>query len=397
MKIARIICLLVLVSLLVLSPLNMVFAQGAALTFTPDDAKYNTEMFAGRENTLYFTVKNTGNAKATNINFTSEKPKGWTVEFDPDRVASLDLSETKSISVTITSPSDATAGDIFVTLSAAADNVPAVKAQLRVTVSVISVEPKIEMRAVYPTLTTIAGTPLAFELEFLYTAAKLTDQAITFNLTTKAPPNWEVAMSPQYEKDKHLTAINLKPGFTFGDKILVTVTPPFLPLPDPGNYSINLTADSGTLKSSIDLKAVITAKFSLSLIPSSQRYNTNATAGKDNSYSVELLNLSTAPVNKVNFSSTKPEGWTITFEPKELESIAALDSKTVEVNIKPPPETVAGDYIVTLQASGTETVAQEIQVRVTVETPTIWGWVGVAIIFIVVVGLIFVFMRFSRR
>jgi uncharacterized membrane protein len=253
------------------------------------------------------------------------------------------------------------------------------------------------MRAVYPTLTGIAGNPLAFEVEFLYTAAKLTDQAITYNLTTKAPPQWEVVMSPQYEKDKHLTAINLKPGFTFGDKILVTVTPSFLPLPDPGDYMINLTADSGTLKSTIDLKAVITARYNLSLVPSSQRYNTNATAGRDNTYSVELLNLSTAPVDKVNFSSTKPEGWTITFEPKELESIAALDSKTVEVNIKPPPETIAGDYVITLQASGTETVAPEMQVRVTVETPTIWGWVGVVIIVIVIAGLVFVFMRFSRR
>jgi len=86
MKIARIISLLVLVSLLVLSQLNMVFAQGPALTFTPDDGKYNTEMFAGRENTFYMTVKNTGAAKANNIQFTSEQPKGWTVEFDPDRV-----------------------------------------------------------------------------------------------------------------------------------------------------------------------------------------------------------------------------------------------------------------------------------------------------------------------
>jgi uncharacterized membrane protein len=133
------------------------------------------------------------------------------------------------------------------------------------------------------------------------------------------------------------------------------------------------------------------------MFPSSQRYNTNATAGKDNFYAVDLANLSTAAVDKVNFSSTKPEGWTITFEPKELESLAALDSKTLEVNIKPPPETVAGDYVITLQASGTQTVAPEIQVRVTVETPTIWGWVGVAIIFIVIIGLVFVFMRFSRR
>lgn len=397
MKMARIISLLLLVSLLAISPLGTVFAQGPSLSFTPDEGKYNTEIFVGRDYPFTMNVKNTGIAKVNNIVFAAEKPKGWTVEFDPERVAGLESAESKRIDATITVPADADTGDFFVTLSASADGIAPVKAEIRVTVNRPVVEAKIEMRALYPTLTGIAGAPLSFEVEFLYTAAKLTDQAVVYNLTTKAPPGWEVVMSPQYEKDKHLTAINLKPGFTFGDKILATVTPPFLPLPDPGDYTINLTADSGTLKNSLDLKAVITARYNLTLLPASERYNTTATAGKDNFFSIELANVSTAAVDKVNFSSTKPEGWTIEFKPDKVDSIAALDTSTVEVNIKPPPETIAGDYVITLQASSTQTVAPQIQVRVTVETPTIWGWVGVAIIFVVIVGLVFVFMRFSRR
>jgi len=75
----------------------------------------------------------------------------------------------------------------------------------------------------------------------------------------------------------------------------------------------------------------------------------------------------------------------------------AIDEQTVEVNIKPPPKTVAGDYMISLRASGKQIAAEKIDIRVTVETPTIWGWVGVAIILIVVIGLIVIFMRFSRR
>jgi uncharacterized membrane protein len=397
MKIARIFSLLMLVSLLAVSPLSAVFAQSASLSFTPSDGKYNTETFVGREQFFSMNVKNTGTTKVNNIVFTSEQPKGWTVEWDPERMASLESAETKRVDATITVPADADAGDVFVTLTAAADGVAPIKAQIRVTVARPIVEPKIEARALYPTLSSIAGQALTFDVEFLYTAAKLTDVPLVYNLTTKAPPNWEVAMTPPYEKDKKLTAMSLKPGFTFGDKILVSVTPPFLPLPDPGAYDISLTADSGTLKTTINLKAVITARYNLTLLPSNERYDTAATAGKDNSFSIELANISTAAVDKINFSSTKPSGWTIDFNPKELNSLAALDSKTVEVNIKPPPETIAGDYVITLQASSTQTVAPQIQVRVTVETPTIWGWVGVAIIFVVIVGLIFVFMRFSRR
>jgi uncharacterized membrane protein len=46
---------------------------------------------------------------------------------------------------------------------------------------------------------------------------------------------------------------------------------------------------------------------------------------------------------------------------------------------------------------GKQASADKMVMRVTVETPTIWGWVGVIIIIIVVAGLIGIFMRFGRR
>ena len=69
----------------------------------------------------------------------------------------------------------------------------------------------------------------------------------------------------------------------------------------------------------------------------------------------------------------------------------------MDVNIKPPPETIAGDYQITLRASGSQAIAQDLTIRVTVESPTIWGWVGVIIIVLVIASLVVIFMRFSRR
>ena len=37
------------------------------------------------------------------------------------------------------------------------------------------------------------------------------------------------------------------------------------------------------------------------------------------------------------------------------------------------------------------------QIRVTVLTPTIWGWVGVIIVVLVVIGLMVMFWRLGRR
>ena len=84
------------------------------------------------------------------------------------------------------------------------------------------------------------------------------------------------------------------------------------------------------------------------------------------------------------------------FTPDTVGSLASGDSQIVDVNIIPDHEAIAGDYEITLKAN-TEQSAGSIKVRVTVETPTVWGWVGIFIILVVIAGVIFIFMRFSRR
>jgi len=134
----------------------------------------------------------------------------------------------------------------------------------------------------------------------------------------------------------------------------------------------------------------------MALAPAGELYNTTAKAGKDNYFSIEVGNLGTAAIDNIKFSSTKPTGWTIEFSPDKIESLPAFDSQTVDINMKPPTETIAGDYQITVRASG-EQASEKIDIRVTVETPTIWGWVGVGIILVVIAGLAYIFMRFSRR
>jgi len=254
-------------------------------------------------------------------------------------------------------------------------------------------EEKVEMDLTYPKLEAIAGGNFEFEVEFKYTGSEPRD----FQLRAIAPQGWEVFMTPQYQKEKKLSAIRLKPNFTFGDKIRVVASAPFWPLPEPGEYLITLEATSGELSTTIELVAVITATYSLIVVPTAERYNTKAKPGKDNYFSIEVGNLGTAAIENIKFSTTKPEGWTIEFSPEKIEVLDAFDSQTMDVNIKPPTDTIAGDYNITLRASGKQAAANEIGIRVAVESPTIWGWVGVGIIVLVVAGLIVIFMRFSRR
>ena len=258
---------------------------------------------------------------------------------------------------------------------------------------VIKIEEKIEVQTGFPSMETIAGGELVFEVEFRYTGFEPRE----FQLKTTAPNGWEVYLTPRYEKERKVKAANLKPSLSYGDTLRVVVNPPFWPLPEPGEYKITVEAVSGELSGIAELTAVITAKYILTVAPETERYNTTVKVGEDNVFSVKVQNLGTAPIDNIKFTPTKPEGWAIEFTPDKIDILEAIDEQKVDVNIKPPPKTIAGDYVISLEASGKQAVTRKIDIRVTVESPTIWGWVGVGVILLVIAGLVVIFMRFSRR
>ena len=254
----------------------------------------------------------------------------------------------------------------------------------------------IELTADYSKLEGIAGTSFEFEIDLKYEGAEVR----TFDLLASGPKDWTVYITPTYPTDKQILDIRIEPPPPYQTapvtKILIHVSTPYWLLPEPGEYSITVEATSGEVTGTIDLTAVVTATYIMSLAPTEERYNTSATAGRDNYFSIEVNNNGSAAIDDITFSSTKPSGWTIEFSPDKIDSLDAISSQTTEVNIKPPPKTIAGDYQITLKASGKQ-ISDDINIRVTVETPTVWGWVGIAIIVLVVAGLAFIFMRFSRR
>jgi uncharacterized repeat protein (TIGR01451 family) len=246
----------------------------------------------------------------------------------------------------------------------------------------------------FPKIDAIATGTFQFNVDLNYKSSK--DRVLDLNVT--APQGWDAFITPQYDTSKRISSISMKGSYSGTSETLqVTVTPQSWPMPDPGEYKINLQAVSDSVAGSIDLIAKITAKYLLSASPANQYYNMTAKAGQDNTFSVKVTNTGTATIENITFSSDKPEGWEVTPKPDKIDLLETLVEKSVDFNIKPPPKTVAGDYVITLTISGKQASADRMSIRVTVETPTIWGWVGVIIILIVVVGLIAIFMRFGRR
>ena len=170
-------------------------------------------------------------------------------------------------------------------------------------------------------------------------------------------------------------------------------------LPEPGEYVATLEASSGDIKESIKLKAVVTALYRFAFYTASGRLNTEVDAGEDNHLSVVVANTGTAAIEKLSFISSKPSGWNVTFNPDKIDSMEPGMAQEVDVVIKPPSKTIAGDYMVTMKAvSGDFLVApREFELRVTALTPTIWGWVGVLVVLVVIAGLAVMFRQLGRR
>ena len=132
--------------------------------------------------------------------------------------------------------------------------------------------------------------------------------------------------------------------------------------------------------------------------PVDGRLNTSATAGQVTTYQVPLVNTGSADLTNVALTATPPTGWTATWDTPTIDVIPVGGTATATVTITPASSAIAGDYIVTLTARADQvTDSQTIQVRTTVETSSIWGFVGIALIALVLIGLFLVFRRYGRR
>ena len=262
-------------------------------------------------------------------------------------------------------------------------------------------EEKIELSCKYPTRPGSADFTFDFEVELLYSGG---DKPRTFDLLATGPPDWGVRILNTVD-NKEISDVSLDPARTYPERILVVAAAPFWLLPEPGDYTIKVEAASGNIKNSIDLTARLTARYGFSVQTETGRLNIKATAGKDSHFTIVITNIGTANLNQITFSSTKPRGitdeeWIITFNPDKLENVEPWVEQEVEVVIKPPSKTIAGDYMTTLEFNSdprTSYEPDELDIRVTVSTPTKWGWIGVGIVIAVIAGLMVGFRKLGRR
>ena len=255
-----------------------------------------------------------------------------------------------------------------------------------------SEEPPLELTCQFPTIEGLSDDTFEFDV-FIVPMAKEFAGRWDFNVIT--PPGWEASVW-QIHRKQQVASMDFWGRRGYSDT--VTVKASSLPGErlEPGEYVITLEMESGDLKTSIDLTAVVTDRYEFNIDTATERLNTEVKGGREKHVSILLENTGTAAGKDIAFSSDKPEGWSITFNPEKIDTLEPELKQEVDVVIKPPKRTMARDYIVTLKAES-KNASDSMQLRVTVLAPRVWGWAGIGIAVSVIAGLGVLFSRLSMR
>ncbi len=165
----------------------------------------------------------------------------------------------------------------------------------------------------------------------------------------------------------------------------------------PGTYPINVRATVGDRTIDAQLSVEVTGTNALTLTTPDQRLSNSGSAGAAITQQLVIQNDGTQPLTQVILSATAPTDWKVTFDPSDtVASIAAKQSATVTATIVPSNDAIAGDYVVTFQARNADANGS-VDIRMTIETSPLFGFVGLALIALVLFGLWWVFQRYGRR
>lgn len=178
----------------------------------------------------------------------------------------------------------------------------------------------------------------------------------------------------------------------------MTVTPPFTA--EKNEYILKFIAQAGELQKSLDLTAKVTGTYTLKLGTETGNLKLSAVAGEEKEYYFYIWNEGSASIDNISFVSSVPEGWDVKFNPDKIEELPSLAQtqkpEKVTMTISVPQNTLPGDYMITVNASGTQDI-KKIDFRTTVNVPTKWGWIGVAIIIAILAILFGIFVKLRRR
>ena len=233
--------------------------------------------------------------------------------------------------------------------------------------------------------------PTDAKFEFSLEVDNKQDKDKVYNLTSQGPDNWEINFKPAYE-DKFISSLRLEKNQS--KSVAVEVKP--YRLAEAAEYPIIVRVSSGDAKAEAELTVILTGTYKLEAGTPTGLLSLEAQKGKPANMSIYVKNTGSAENHDIKFLSLKPENWKVEFEPEKIEVLKPEELRQVEVTLTPAEEALVGDYSVGLSVDG-ERASKSLEMRTTVKASTAWGWIGIGIIVLVILGLGGLFTWLGRR
>ena len=344
---------------------------------------------AGEETTLPLTIYNYGLPPQRTAVTIADKPADWKADVEgsgkPVSAAFVDYDGRASLNLKLNIPATAKAGDYKITIQADGDD-----AKSSLPISIRLAEPLAAKLTATPKFPVLRGSPKS-SFDFNVAVKNESGADMTVNLRVDAPSGFTTTFKEGYSTQE-ITSLSIK-GNESKD-ITVAVKPP--PRAPAGETPILLAIVGDKASVQAKLALDISGQPAITVTGQDERLSGEATAGQERSIPLVIRNTGSAPARGVSLSATPPSGWKISFDPKEVPEIAAGEEQKVSALVTPSGKAIAGDYMVSLRASG-DGVSESANYRVTVTTSTLWGVTGIAVIIAALLVLVGAVGRFGRR
>ncbi|MGE4251383.1 MAG: NEW3 domain-containing protein [Parvibaculaceae bacterium] len=316
-------------------------------------------------------------------------PQGWTwaLKGGGSEISAVIVSPgtTEDVKLELTPPAGATGKRVPITVKA---RYGSETIDLPLAVS-LSDAPKggLELKSDLPALKGTARSTFSFKVTLTNKGA----EENLVNLAAQVPEGFATRFKRGYGSEE-ITGLPVKAGES--QDITLEVTP--ARGAPAGRYPVVMAVKAGDAGARTDLAIDIAGEPDIGLSGPQERLSGEAVAGKEASFPFTLTNSGSAPANGLEVSATVPSGWKAEVEPKLIETLPPTGTSEVVVKITPSERAIAGDYMVTVRASGGP-ASESAQFRVTVNTSTVWGVAGLGIIALAALILGLAVLRYGRR
>ena len=336
------------------------------------------------------TIWNKGDEDELFLITVMSAPAGWETAFKSGEIeiSSLLISAGSSASLTfeVTAPEDTEEGsyNLFVFVESEGGSVTDI---LALGVAIRKATSDVEIVSTFTDLTVEAGSVINYPLRISNKGEN--DERLKMKVVS-TPRNWDAVFTSEGNR---VSSFYIAAGDYLS--LNLEVDPPSNV--ETGEYTIVIQAESedGTLSDEIELTATVVGSYEVELELST--LYTTITIGDSVEFTVEVTNVGHSPITSLYLDAAVPDDWDVTATPSQVASLEARESTRFTVVTETPANTVAGDYLITVQAISDQIESDETDLRVTAKVSTSWGYIGLGLAGVAIIGLFLAFTRFKRR